>query len=136
MRSEIAMKLAAAEVGVSEEVARAFLQKYQTELGRCPVCNGKGSVLASSATVRLLNKRTQDQRTAPDGDEFPCPSCTDLAMPIDRETTCIDLQNAVWNCVVNDQREGSSRCSPSETNHADCDYRIVMPISVVNASSA
>lgn len=127
MRSEIAMKLAAAEVGVSEEIARAFLQKYQIELGRCPVCNGAGSVLASSPTVRLLNKRTQDRSAAPDGDKFSCPSCTDLAMPIDREITCIDLQNAVWNCVVNDQREVSPRCSPSEANHADCDYRIVMP---------
>ncbi len=111
------------------EQAQAIIQEFLTQLARCPVCDGSGTVtFGQSAAVDMTDTRGQPaDRFIPAGTSGTCPYCDGKGDP----------EFVVWSCVHEndgqDCRPYKNGGSGGHEDHADCGYRITLPSTEVQA---
>lgn len=129
MEPEIALRIAAAENDLTTKQAQALISSFITELKRCPLCNGAGSLdcdeWAVNSILREYMEAGRMRNSSTVSDQMNCPACFDFSNLEGSAQTGIHQRNAVWQCSHIDVRDSGS-CKPGGEGHASCGYRIII----------
>jgi len=133
MDHDIAIRLASTVVpSVSVEDTHKIVAEFLTQVAECSMCGGVGKFTAGHGFVypapAHLRSRTDSNGISIDqGSEWPCPRCG----AFDRdERVGKDPRFIGWHCLVG-FKEKDCRLAKDTPDHADCGYRIMLPLDLL-----
>jgi hypothetical protein len=140
MDQDIAIRLASTVVPeVSVEQAWAIVAEFLTRLVVCGMCGGVGKFTAGHGftypTPAELRSYTGNGVTIAAGSEWDCPQCG----AHDRDQAVgKDPRFFAWLCLVGDTeytcRAEQRRPDVKHPRHGDCGYRLMLPLSFLDAA--
>jgi DNA-directed RNA polymerase subunit RPC12/RpoP len=137
MKEDVAIRFAAiAEEGVTSAEARHIISEFLTYLKLCPVCEDSGRFVFNREVEvsAVFRGRHDDGAQLADigaGTESACPRC---GGPDDDGTIRGDPSYVAWHCTRGDTedfcRGDRSGDADRRSPHAECGYRIMLPLNL------
>jgi len=138
MKREIAERIASTAVEkVTVEQARTIIGAFLSELSRCPVCDGSGTITFGRDVFLPVSDRHPNgsETFIAAGTTGSCPRCGSRDKDLAGKG---DPDYVGWHCCRGDGDQECRRWSESDQaenrdNHANCGWRIVLPYSPAEA---
>lgn len=135
MKQDLAEKFAALTIeGCPVEQAQKVIREFLTQIVRCPVCDGEGTItvgrmMTASFPAGHPGDNDLKDRAIPAGTKLTCPRC---GGGLDGQGA-YDPEFVAWHCIRGES-DGTCRSDRTgekasrATGHAECGYRIVLPL--------